>query len=243
MKRFAAVVLVLLLLCGAAAFAQVNTLTSAEQKQGWQLLWDGKTTNGWHSAQGAGVPVQGTRIDDGVLTLLASKDHEGDIVSDRVFTDFELSVEFRITKGANSGIKYFVNDAVNRTHGSVVGFEYQLLDDDVHPDGKLGRNGDRKTAALYDILPASADKPYRSPGEWNTAKIVVRGTHGEHWLNGVKVLDYDRTSPEFRSALALSKFHTIAGFGDASDGHVLLQDHGDEVSFRSVKIHPLQRAK
>ncbi len=225
--------------CSMAISAQLNTLTPQETKAGWQMLWDGKTMTGWHSAQGANVPVKGVRIENGVLTLPVSKDHEGDLVTDGVYTNFELLVDYRLVTGANSGIKYFVNDAVNQKHGSVVGFEYQLLDDNVHPDARLGRNGDRKTASLYDILPATANKPYRSPGEWSTAKIVVRGTHGEHWLNGLKVLDYDRNSPEFRNALALSKFHDIQGFGDASDGHLLLQDHGDEVSFRNIKIRML----
>lgn len=197
---------------------------------------------GWHSAAGANVPVEGALTEDGVLTLRSSSHHEGDVVSDEVFRNFELKFDFQLTQGANSGVKYFVNDRVNEEAHSVIGFEYQLLDDDRHPDAKLGRNGNRKTAALYDILPAAADKPVKPIGEWNHALIVVRGTHAEHWLNGVKVLEYDRSSPEFRDALSLSKFKHFKGFGDASEGHILLQDHGDIVHFRDIKIRPLSQS-
>lgn len=219
--------------------AQNNTLSPQEKAAGWQLLWDGSTMHGWHSSEDPHLPAKGPQIKDGVLTLLASPSHQGDIVSDDIFENFELSVDFKLTPGANSGIKYFVNDEVNAAAHSVIGFEYQLLDDDVHPDAKLGRNGDRKTASLYDILPAAANKPTRPIGEWNTARIVVRGNHGEHWLNGVKVLEYDRSAPSFREAISLSKFHNFKGFGEASDGHILLQDHGDTIHFRNIKVRRL----
>ncbi|NUQ30344.1 MAG: DUF1080 domain-containing protein [Acidobacteriaceae bacterium] len=229
----------LLLLLVPAVYAQNNTLSPKEKAAGWRLLWDGNSMHGWHSAKGADVPVDGAEIKDGVLHLRSSESHQGDVVSDDIFGDFELTVDFKLTRGANSGVKYFVNDKVNEAAKSVIGFEYQLLDDDVHPDAKLGRNGDRKTASLYDILPAAENQPTRPIGEWNTARIVVRGNHAEHWLNGVKVLEYDRTSPTFREALAQSKFKDFKGFGDASDGHILLQDHGDVVYFRNIKIRPL----
>ncbi len=219
--------------------AQNNTLSPQEKSSGWKLLWDGSTMRGWHSAEDPQKPVTGPEIKDGVLTLLSSPSHHGDIVSDDIFENFELTVDFQLTRGANSGVKYFVNDQVNAAAKSVIGFEYQLLDDDVHPDAKLGRNGDRKTASLYDILPPTVKTPVRPIGEWNTARIVVRGNHGEHWLNGVKVLEYDRSAPSFREAISLSKFHNFKGFGEASDGHILLQDHGDTVRFRDIKIRRL----
>ncbi len=147
----------LLLVLVPSVYAQNNSLSSQEKSSGWQLLWDGSTLRGWHGAQSPEAPIQGPEIKDGILTLLSSPSHEGDIVSNEIFKDFELTVDFKLTRGANSGIKYFVNDQVNAAAHSVVGFEYQLLDDDVHPDAKLGRNGDRKTASLYDILPASSD--------------------------------------------------------------------------------------
>lgn len=223
-----------------ALHAQNNVLSAKDKAAGWQMLWDGKTMQGWHDASDKRAAVEGAQIVDGVLTLHHSSSHQGDVVSDEIFQDFELTAEFQLTRGANSGIKYFVNDTVNAAAHSVIGFEYQLLDDDVHPDAKLGRNGDRKTASLYDILPAATNKPVKPIGEWNTARIVVHGTHGEHWLNGVKVLEYDRTSPEFKEALSLSKFNHYAGFGEAKDGHILLQDHGDVVHFRNIKIRRLK---
>ncbi|HEX3572932.1 MAG TPA: DUF1080 domain-containing protein, partial [Acidobacteriaceae bacterium] len=158
------------------------------------------------------------------------------------YTNFELSVDFRVTPGANSGIKYFINPDTRPGHEdqiSNVGFEYQVLDDALNPDAKNGRNGDRTVGSLYDLLPPAANKPGKPVGEWNTARIVVRGTHGEHWLNGVKVLEYDRNTPAFRQAVADSKFHSYPKFGEANSGYILLQDHGFPVSFRNIKIREL----
>jgi len=123
--------------------------------------------------------------------------------------------------------------------GSAIGYEYQVLDDLLHPDAKLGRNGNRTLGSLYDLLPAAASKQPNPVGEWNTAQIIVRGNHVEHWLNGEKILQYDRTSPEFLDAFAHSKFKGIAEFPRWPDGYLLLQEHGNEVSYRNVKIHVL----
>ncbi len=219
--------------------AQENQLTPAQQKAGWQLLFDGKDMNGWHVAA-TGEPVTGVLIQDGVLTLQKSAHHQGDVVTDRTFTNFELLADFNIEPGGNSGIKYFVNDQVNAAaHDHQLGFEYQILDDDKHPDAKLGHDGDRRTASLYDILPSHTAGAYRGPGVWNTARIVVRGNHGEHWLNGVKVLQYDRASQDFKAAFTQSKFTHFSGFADAPNGHILLQDHGDTVHFRNIRIREL----
>ncbi len=236
--RILAAMTALAVLAGSGLLAQQNRLSAAEQKAGWTLLFDGTDMSGWHDAEGNSVTS--VKIQDGVLTLQKSEHHGGDILTDRVFHDFELQVDFNIESGGNSGIKYFVNDEVNAAaHDHQLGFEYQILDDEKHPDAKAGHDGDRKTASLYDILPAKTQGAYRAPGEWNTARIVVRGTHGEHWLNGAKVLEYDRASPEFKTALSQSKFKNFAGFGDADSGHILLQDHGDTIHFRNVKVREL----
>lgn len=234
--------LVGLLLAGSLAAAEPpqNTLTPDEKAAGWRLLWDGRTTKGWRGARSPEFPPSGWQIADGILSVLESGGREsragGDIITVDTYSDFDLKVQFRITPGANSGIKYFVQPDLNKGEGSAIGLEYQILDDMRHPDAKLGRNGDRTLASLYDLLPAAADKPVRPIGEWNEARIVSQGRHVEHWLNGMKVLEYERASPEFRSWVAISKYKIWKSFGEWPRGHILLQDHGNRVSFRSIKI-------
>jgi hypothetical protein len=225
-----------------------NTLTEQEKRDGWRLLWDGKTSDGWRSARAETFPAKGWIIEDGVLTVLENNGQEsgagGDIITRERFSNFELVADFKLTPGANSGIKYFVQpnlDPVTGSgakagSGSAIGCEYQVLDDERHPDAKLGRNGDRTLGSLYDLIPASTSKKPNPIGDWNTARIVVRGKHVEHWLNGEKVLEYERGSAAFREAVALSKFKNIAGFGEWPDGHILLQEHGNRVSYRNIKI-------
>jgi hypothetical protein len=226
-----------------------NTLTPQEKAAGWHLLFDGATTNGWRSTKAPTFPSTGWEVKDGLISVTEHGGEEGgnagDIITTRTYANFELSVDFRITPGANSGIKYFVNLNMapgHEGHGSAIGFEYQILDDALHPDAKMGRDGDRTLASLYDMIPAAKDKPVKPIGEWNTARIVIRGTHGEHWLNGVKVVEYDRATPQFRQAVAESKFHVFPDFGNANDGYILLQDHGFPVSFRNIKIRELPPA-
>lgn len=230
-----------------------NTLTDAERAAGWRRLFDGASGAGWRSARGDAFPTSGWTIDHGVLQVAASGGGEaragGDIVTLERFATFELSLDFRLTRGANSGIKYFVQpdlkpigaDGQPAAVGSAIGCEFQLLDDARHADAKQGRDGNRTLASLYDLMAAPADKPARAIGEWNTARIVAGATRIEHWLNGVKVIEYERGSPDFRARVAASKYRAIAGFGEWADGHLLLQDHGDAVAFRNVKIRsPVQ---
>lgn len=221
-----------------------NNVSAFEQQQGWKLLFDGKTSNGWRGAYKQGFPPTEWVIRDGTITVLQSEGKEGGNAGDIVTTDeykaFDLTFEFKLTPGANSGVKYFVTLAENNT-GSAIGLEYQVLDDKLHPDAKLGRAGDRTLASLYDLIPAVKDQRYfNPPGQWNRGRIVVYpNNHVEHWLNGIKVLEYERGSKEFEALVAVSKYHVWDHFGEAPQGHILLQDHGNEVSFRSVKIKEL----
>ena len=220
-----------------------NTLTDAERTAGWHLLWDGRTTGGWRSAKGKEFPKEGWEIKDGVLSVVETGGAEsragGDIVTDRAFETFDLKAEFRLTPGANSGIKYYVDTELNKAEGSAIGLEFQLLDDATHPDAKAGRDGNRTTASLYDLIPAAAGKKVKPIGEWNEARIVSTGRHVEHWLNGAKVLEYERGSEGFRKLVAESKYKVWPAFGEKPSGNILLQDHGNRVSFRSVKIREL----
>jgi len=220
-----------------------NTLTAAEKAEGWTLLWDGQTTSGWRSAKSDEFPAKGWEIKDGVLSVLETGGAEsragGDIVTREEFSDFDLRLEFRLTPGANSGIKYFVDTDLNKGEGSAIGLEYQLLDDARHPDARMGRDGNRTLASLYDLIPASADKPTRPIGEWNEARVLSRGHHVEHWLNGTKVLEYERGGAEFRRLVAMSKYKVWKDFGELPQGPILLQDHGNRVSFRSIRVRRL----
>ena len=239
--------LLMVALLSSTAGAQVpNTLTAAEKAAGWKLLWDGKSGAGWHTADGQPIPNASWTIADGVLLDHADgghgNGHSGDLISDGDYENFELSVDFKLTPGANSGIKYFVNTDKASGGDPTIGLEYQLLDDDRHPDAKLGRNGNRTEASLYDLIPAAKGKPYRPIGEWNTAKIVVRGPHTEHWLTGVKVVDYERFTPAFRQLVQESKYKSLPNFGELHHGHIQLQDHGDAASYRNIKIRVLPAA-
>ena len=229
-----------------------NTVSADEQKAGWKLLWDGKTGKGWRSAKAEDFPTRGWTIQDGVLTVHENKGGEsaggGDIITRKRYNNFELTADFRLTPGANSGIKIFVQPKISPVDkqtgkatavGSAIGMEFQVLDDELHPDAKLGRDGDRTIGSLYDLMPAPKDKKVLPVGEWNHARILSHGQHVEFWLNGQKTVEFERGSPEFRQHVAESKFKDIPEFGEWADGHILLQEHGNEVSFRNVKIREL----
>ena len=228
-----------------AILASFLTSCTPEADNGFKPLFDGKTSNGWRGAKLDGFLEHGWAIDDGVLTVLESGGGEsaagGDIVTVGKYSDFVLELDFKLTPGANSGIKYFVDPDLNKGAGSSIGLEYQLLDDERHPDAKLGNHeGSRKLACLYDLIKADDSKKHPNPiGEWNHARIVSKGNHVEHWLNGEKVLEYERKTPEFRQLIKESKYKDWPGFGEWTEGHILLQDHGNTVSFMNIKIKEL----
>lgn len=218
-----------------------NKLTIKEQKNGWKMLWDGKTAAGWRGAKLTQFPKTGWKINNGDLTLQASNGGEslagGDIVTTESYGDFELKVDFKLSSGANSGIKYYVDTNINKGPGSSIGLEYQILDDDLHPDAKKGSHkGSRTVSSLYDLIQANPNKPIKPIGEWNSAYITSKKGHVEHWLNGVKVLEYERGSANFLKLVSESKYVKWPNFGTLTNGKILLQDHGDKVSFRNIKI-------
>ncbi len=226
--------------------AQPNTLSESEKAGGWRLLWDGKTADGWRSVKSEEFPAKGWSITNGVLSVNGLDGGEpggGNIVTREQFSSFELVADFKVTPGANSGIKYFVQTALDPNNipgaGPGVGCEFQVLDDERHPDAKLGRDGNRTVGSLYDLIPAATNKSPSAVGEWNTARVLVQGKHVEHWLNGQKVVEYERGSAAFRDYVARSKFNNIPGFGEWPAGHILLQEHGDRVHFRNIKIRVL----
>ena len=223
-------------------WSQDNTLTAKEKEEGWKLLWDGKTTEGWRGAKIAGFPAKGWEIQNGVLRVAPSGGAEsangGDIITVKTYKNFILKVDFKITKGANSGIKYFVDPELNKGDGSAIGCEFQILDDKNHPDAKLGVKGNRVLGSLYDLIPPDRSDPnYRfDETGFNTAMIIVNGNRVQHYLNGVKILEYVRNTQAFNALVAYSKYANWPNFGNLAEGHILLQDHGDEVFFKNIKI-------
>ena len=219
-----------------------NRLSEREIKEGWKLLWDGKTTNGWRGAKMSTFPEAGWVIKDGILSTLETGGAEsaaaGDIVTVDKYSNFELIVDFNYSPNANSGIKYLVNTELNKGEGSSIGCEYQILDDSQHPDAKEGIGGNRTLAGLYDLI-APLPKRDNGPGQWNRATIIVNGNHVQHWLNGQKTVEYLRGDDAWRALVAKSKYKVWPNFGEASDGHILLQEHGNAVSFRNIKIKVL----
>jgi hypothetical protein len=222
-----------------------NELTDLEKKNGWKLLFDGKTSNGWVGAYKNTFPEKGWNINDGILTIQKSDGSEsnsfGDIVTTEMYSAFDLAFDFKITEGANSGVKYFVTLSEGNK-GSAIGLEYQILDDAKHPDAKQGIDGNRTLASLYDLIKANKQPRFvRKPGEWNQGRVVVYPDNRvEHYINGVKVVEYVRGSKEYRDLVAISKYKVWENFGEAKEGKILLQDHGDEVSYKNIKIKPLK---
>ena len=237
--------------------ATPNTLTEAEEADGWMLLFDGESFDGWTGLGRDSIPSGHWTVEDGTIHKIASGDVPvaddgqplagGDIMTEDTYENYELAFEWKVAPGANSGIKYNVSEEMSTAsppEHAALGFEYQVLDDERHPDAAMGVNGNRTSAGLYDMIAPMENKPVNPPtdsedSEWNQGRILFDGNHGEHWLNGEKVLEYDLGSARFDSLLAASKYAPIEGFADKRDGHIVLQDHGDDVWFRSIKLRKL----
>ena len=223
----------------------LNTLTAEEKADGWQLLFDGKTLNGWRGIGIQGVPKGHWEVVDGSIHKIAKKDvprqadgqpvKGGDLITDTTYNDFILKFEWKISKGGNSGVKYNVIEAVSVKNGwtGALGYEYQVIDDINFP-GKLTPK--HQAAALYDMIAPGKNKVLKPVGEFNTSKIVFIGNHGEHWLNGEKVVEYDIDTPEFQKLFKESKYHDKKDFTKHKIASIVLQDHGDECWFRNIKI-------
>ena len=211
-----------------------NTLTSKEIKNGWVLLFDGTSTNGWTTTKGQPVPEGSWKIINGSInTITGGKG--ADIITVNEYSDFELSVDFKITPGCNSGIKYFFTTYEN---GGNLGCEYQIIDDKLGEDTKQANH---LCGSFYDVLPPiESKKKVNPPGEWNTIRVVAKGKNVEHWMNGVKILEYTRGDQATLDAVAKSKFSKVVpAFGTVEKGHILLQYHGGLVAFKNIKIKTL----
>lgn len=244
--RFA-IAFALAAVCALVLMAQVkplvNQLSSAEKSTGWRLLFDGKTLDGWRGFHSDKIP-SGWVVEDGCIKKVAAKGElgraGGDLITADQFDNFEFSIEWKLSQGANSGIKYLVSESLPPTGKSGVSFEYQVLDDANHPDAKAGIAGNRTAGSLYDLIPATGNKKMKPIGEFNQTRIIVRGNHIEHWLNGVKVVEFQRGSEALKRHIAESKFKDTKGFGEIAKGHLLLQDHGDTVWYRNIKIREIK---
>lgn len=242
------VALTLLASCSIAVPAQ-NTLTAAERAEGWRLLFDGKTLAGWRGLGYDSVPSAHWKVVDGAIMKIprgkvalmpdGQPASGGDLMTIETFGDFEFAFEWKATPGTNSGVKYNVSEEFSLAHAAnhaALGFEYQVLDDSLNDDNKIPTH---RAGALYDLIVPNARKQLRPVEEWNASRIVFRGNHGEHWLNGAKIVEFDLGSPQMNAALAKSKYRGIPGFADRRVGHIILQDHNEEVLFRALKIREL----
>ena len=233
----------------ASAAIPVNTLTEEEKAAGWTLLWNGLDFEGWRGVGLERIPEGHWVIEGQTIRKLAGGEvprqadgqpvQGGDLMTTETFQDFDLTFEWKISAAGNSGLKYNVSEDISKTHApqhAAIGFEYQCLDDTASYEPAILPN--QTTASLYDLLPAGP-KTLKPVGEWNASRVVFRGGHGEHWLNGAKVVEFDLGTPEMEARVAASKFKSIPGFADRRPGHIVLQDHGSAVWFRSLKVRPL----
>lgn len=236
MRRFA---LVLFACCvaalpslarGATPEDQPNTLTDAEKAAGFKLLFDGQTTSGWRGYRKENCP-SAWQAADGALTL---RGRGGDIITQDQFESFELHLEWRISPGGNSGIFYHVKETNEPAYAT--GPEIQVLDNQGHADGKKPITTAGSCYALY----APTKDVTKPVGEWNQVKVIVKGPHVEHWMNGEKIVEYEKGSEEWNAKVAGSKFSKMPNFGKPTKGHLCLQDHGDEVAYRNIKIRELK---
>ena len=219
-----------------------NMLSRKEKKEGWALMFDGKSTDGWRGYNLPAFPEKGWAVEDGVLHVIGSSKGEagggGDLLYDKKYRNFELSLEWKVSEGGNSGIFYLAREIPGEPVWKSAP-EMQILDNDKHPDAKLGVDGNRMAGALYDLIPGNpgAVKP---AGEWNQVKIMVYKGTVVHYVNGKQVLEYHLWTEDWKKMVLNSKFKDYDAFlNTAEEGYIVLQDHGDDVWFRNIKIKEL----
>lgn len=219
-----------------------NTISPWEKANGWTLLWDGETTKGWRGAYSYEFPSKGWVIEDGVLTVNPSGKSEGggDIITEELLHHYIVKIDFKLSEGADGGIKYFIDPDYSLYGGRATGCEYQLIDDGGVPEEKFGYRNNHTLASLFDLIPADAGKTYYRGG-WNTAMIVVNANRVEHWLNDRRVLYYERNNPMWEALVSHSKYKDFERFGNIKDGYLLLQDEFCKVSFKNIKIKELRK--
>ncbi|MEO7456772.1 MAG: DUF1080 domain-containing protein [Gemmatimonadaceae bacterium] len=225
------------------------TPAGAQGHGAWRSLFDGKTLKGWRGLGYDSVPSAHWKVVDGAIMKVASgsiakmPDGQpaagGDLMTIDAFTDFELEFQWKVVPGSNSGVKYNVSEAISMksANHAALGFEYQVLDDSLNEDNKVPSH---RAGSLYDMIPPSSAKALKPVGSWNTSRIVLTGNHGEHWLNGKRIVSYDLGTPRMDSLLAASKYRSIAGFADRRPGHIVLQDHGDAAYYRAIRIREIK---
>ncbi len=222
-----------------------NSLTEQEKADGWKLLFNGQTTQGWRSYCNENFPEKGWEIVDGTLHVIGSGKGEagngGDIVYDQPFKNFELSLEWKVQEGGNSGIFYLAEERCGNDGEPIwkSAPEMQILDNEKHPDARLGKDGNRQAGSLYDMIPAKPQNA-KPAGEWNKATVLVYNGTVVHNMNGENVVEYHLWTDDWREMVANSKFDEFEGFADVAEkGYIGLQDHGDDVWFRNIKIREL----
>ena len=228
-----------------------NTLSKQEQAAGWRLLFDGSTLSGWRGLGYDSVPTAHWRVEHGAIRKIPNGQvprlpdgqpaRGGDLMTIATFADFEVAWEWKIGPGGNSGLKYNVSEALSigvAPNHAAIGFEYQLLDDSLAADNKIASH---RAGALYDMIPPSGSSVLPA-GQWNSSRLLFRGRHAEHWLNGVRVVEFDLGTARTDSLLRASKYKDIKDFAVRRQGHIVLQDHGEEIFFRSIKLRELERA-
>lgn len=224
---------------GLVAALTFNITAEAKPKKGkWETLFDGKSLAGWHTYLKGGQPISDKwKVEDKTITLTGGG--AGDIITDKEYENFELEIEWKISEKGNSGIMYHVHEDPQFKTTYATGPEMQVLDNERHPDAKAGKNNNRTAGSLYDMLPPTDPSAYKPAGEWNKAKLIVQNGKAEHYLNGKKIVEYPTSGPEWDKMVADSKFKGWAGFGKYAKGHIALQDHGDKVWYRNIRIREL----